>query len=173
MCKTFLINICLFYLGDPTSGLEEYTEEMTHTSCPCRICHIVFSNMDDLASHDRSHGNVDWRCRVCWLDCRDMGQLRIHLQSVHSQYKHFCYMCGRAFKSYSSLNAHNRLFHRPGSSCPVCKICGKIYAYESHLKIHSKKHLDEQPFFCEVCGKTYKSKWHLKENKCRSVQKPE
>ncbi|XP_021368289.1 myoneurin-like isoform X19 [Mizuhopecten yessoensis] len=169
------------YKGDhnnPQSGWEDgksfVTQMIGCSYFPCPTCNIAYSNQDDLTSHDRIHRSVaEWHCRVCWLDCQTIMQLQQHLVQVHGpEYKHFCVQCGRVFKSYSSLSAHNRLFHRKDNKqCPTCSFCNKIYPYESHLQIHLKSHSHEQPFFCETCGKTYKSKWHLKANRCKPATK--
>ncbi|XP_021368286.1 myoneurin-like isoform X17 [Mizuhopecten yessoensis] len=159
------------------SGMRDddhvFSEPIGPSSFPCRTCNLVFSTMDDLATHDRCHhiGTEDWHCRICQLDCRNAVQLKCHLIQVHRQeFKNLCFECGRGFKSYSSFNTHNRLFHRTDINCPVCPICRRVFPFDSKLQVHLKKHSDDQPYFCKVCGKTYKYEWNLKVHNCIHTQ---
>lgn len=168
--------IHLFYLGElcqEKTGLEEdgqiFVEYVHFGMFRCQICHVVYSKSEDLISHGRSHdiGIDEWHCRVCQMDCGTADQLREHLLQNHgNEYTHFCFQCGRAFMSYSTYNAHGRMFHRKNKSCPMCPICGKAYPYESQLQIHLKKHSSEQPFTCQICGKMFKHEWNLKVHPC-------
>ncbi|XP_060086419.1 myoneurin-like isoform X10 [Ylistrum balloti] len=144
---------------------EEEGQNFDCSSYPCRICHIVFSKPEDLTSHERSHniGTDSWCCRVCLMNCENLQHLTRHMLQAHGEnFTHFCFECGRAFKSYSTFNAHERMLHRVNKNCPVCPVCGKIFPYESQLQIHSRKHSTDQPYICVLCGKTYKHERNLK-----------
>lgn len=164
--------VFLFCLGTPQQGVFGDDDQLNPVSSlfPCRTCNIVFSSFDDLATHDRRchHIGTDaWHCRVCMVDCHNPVQLKGHLVKVHGQeFKHLCFECGRGFKSYSSFNTHNRLFHRADLNCPVCPICRRVFPFDSKLQVHLKRHSDDQPYFCRVCGKTYKYEWNLKVHNC-------
>lgn len=136
---------------------------------PCLVCSVVCSTPDDLRTHERSHniGVDEWRCQICQLDCRQFVNLKIHLLNSHGhEFKHFCFECGRGFKATWNYKAHKRLFHRVDSNCPVCKICGKIFPFESRLQTHLKSHSDNQPYCCRLCGKTYKYECSLNMHTC-------
>lgn len=168
-----LIPIYLFRLGECNQKRDVrmyINESANYSSFACRLCHLVYSNAEDLTSHERSHniGTDELRCRVCQTLFSSKTELKVHLLDVHGhEFKHFCFECGRGFRTYISSNSHSRLFHRPEISCPVCPICGKTYVFESHLQTHLKKHSMEQPFRCDVCGRSYKYKWHFKSHKCK------
>ncbi|XP_021368283.1 zinc finger and BTB domain-containing protein 49-like isoform X14 [Mizuhopecten yessoensis] len=152
----------------------QFTELPSNSTFPCQYCHLVYTKPEDLKSHKRSHniGTNDWFCNVCLTDCGTSKGLKTHLVQVHGhQYNHFCFECGRAFRSYSCFNSHSRLFHRADIVCPVCSICCKVYSNESHLKTHLKTHSQEQPFTCINCGKSYKYKWHLTRHNCKNPPK--
>ncbi|XP_033753467.1 myoneurin-like isoform X19 [Pecten maximus] len=163
------------YKGDQyqhTSGSEEEAHIFECSSYPCRICHLVFSKPEDLTSHERSHniGADVWCCRVCLMNCESLQHLTRHMLQAHGDsFTHFCFECGRAFKSYSTFNAHERMLHRANRNCPVCSFCGKIFPYESQLQIHSRKHSTEQPYICTLCGKTYKHIRNLKVHNCSNT----
>ncbi|XP_021368282.1 myoneurin-like isoform X13 [Mizuhopecten yessoensis] len=158
-----------------TKDLEDgrqLLKETTYKSFPCQYCHLVYSQAEDLKSHERSHniGTDVWCCRVCKTVCQTAEQLKVHLIQVHNNaFKHFCFECGRAFKSYSSFNSHNRLFHRADIDCLVCSMCCKVYSNKSHLEMHLKSHSQEQPFACVHCGKAYKSKSYLRTHNCKAI----
>ncbi|XP_021368288.1 protein sister of odd and bowel-like isoform X18 [Mizuhopecten yessoensis] len=159
------------------SGIRDdsplYSSQIGGTSFPCHICNVVYSSSDDLATHERCHnvGNEDWRCRVCYEDCKTAMQLKYHMIQLHSQqFKHICHECGRGFKGYWAYKSHNRMFHSEANSdCPVCNICGKVFPFNSKLQIHLRTHSTEQPFQCKICGKTYKYENNLKLHHCIAV----
>lgn len=135
----------------------------------CPVCNIVYPTSEDLKTHGRSHkeGPHIHLCALCDVDCGTLENLKGHLYSQHgSKFKHFCFDCGRAFKSYPSFNSHERLFHRSDTKCPVCELCGKIFPFESSLKLHLKKHSELRPFICRICGKSYKHKANLASHTC-------
>ncbi|XP_069132924.1 myoneurin-like isoform X18 [Argopecten irradians] len=154
---------------DPEDG-RQLGKGITYNSFPCLSCHLVFSQAEDLISHQRSHnvGNKEWICRLCKSDWQTAEKLKIHLIQYHGdKYKHFCFECGRAFGSYSSYNSHDRLFHRDDIESPLCTTCCKIFPNRSQLLTHQQCHSQEQPFVCIHCGRSYKTKANLKTHSCR------
>ncbi|XP_069132928.1 zinc finger protein 37-like isoform X22 [Argopecten irradians] len=162
------------YKGKPFSENEGHLllPQTSGSSFPCKTCNIVYSSLDDLVTHQRSHnvGNEDWRCRVCYENFLTAVHLKNHMIQVHGhEFKHLCYECGRGFRGYWAYKSHNRMFHSGNNSeCPVCHICGKVFPFNSKLQIHLKTHSTEQPFQCKICGKTYKYENNLKLHHCLS-----
>ncbi|XP_021368294.1 myoneurin-like isoform X24 [Mizuhopecten yessoensis] len=149
-------------------ALLEYSDRLA-AKHRCPICNIVYPTSEDLKTHDRSHseGPHLHLCALCDVNMGTLEDLKSHLYLQHgSKFKHFCFDCGRAFKSYPSFNSHERLFHRSDTKCPVCELCGKIFPFESSLKLHLKKHSELRPFICSVCGKSYKHKANLASHSC-------
>ncbi|XP_021368275.1 zinc finger and BTB domain-containing protein 49-like isoform X7 [Mizuhopecten yessoensis] len=138
-------------------------------SFPCDMCEIVYSSVEDLKTHQKCHRNgpAEYRCEICCGVLVNSDQLHGHMMNLHkNQFKHMCYDCGRGFNCYTSFNNHNRLFHRTDLKCPVCKICKKIFPFESNLRQHSIKHSGVREFKCDNCGKSFKYKHTLKEHMC-------
>lgn len=50
----------------------------------------------------------------------------------------------------------------------VCRICNKIFAKSSHLRLHVNIHYFERPFRCDNCAVSFRTKGHLQKHK-RSV----
>ncbi|XP_021368299.1 zinc finger and BTB domain-containing protein 49-like isoform X29 [Mizuhopecten yessoensis] len=162
--------------GDPNSSWymgsykgERVVDDRFGSSFPCEICNIVFSSPEDLKTHQKSHRNgpEEYTCEVCHTEYADSYQQKTHMMQTHGQeFKHFCFECGRGFRSYPSFNNHKRLFHRPDLQCPICDICRKIYPFQNTLDNHYKKHSEVRSFNCNQCGKSYKHKKTLKEHPC-------
>nr|XP_015924919.1 uncharacterized protein LOC107452830 isoform X2 [Parasteatoda tepidariorum] len=50
----------------------------------------------------------------------------------------------------------------------VCRICNKMFAKSSHLRLHVNIHYFERPFRCDNCAVSFRTKGHLQKHK-RSV----
>lgn len=66
-----------------------------------------------------------------------------------------CKICSRNFRSYKTLNAHNRLHMAKSYKCAVC---GKIFtmkkSYQRHIKSHQHHPVDKL-FECGICDKSF------------------
>lgn len=159
----------LFCLGGGERYPLDIIEKIISTSYPCEFCKLVYTSAEDIKTHKKSHkaGPEEFHCEVCQTQLDNFEQLKHHMEYAHGcQFRHLCFACGRAFKSYPSFNNHRRLFHRPDVKCPICDICGKIFPFESSLQCHYKRHLEVREFKCDNCGKYYKYKQSLKDHSC-------
>ncbi|XP_069132931.1 zinc finger protein 37-like isoform X25 [Argopecten irradians] len=163
--------------GDPNSSWymgsykgEILVDDRFGAYFPCDICKIVYSCAEDFKTHQKFyHGNdpQEITCEICHTIYAESFEQRSHMIHVHGlEFKHFCFECGRGFRSYPSFNNHNRLFHRRGLQCPICPICRKIYPFQHFLDNHIKKHSEVRSFSCTRCGKSYKHKQTLREHLC-------
>ncbi|XP_077342727.1 uncharacterized protein LOC143987685 [Lithobates pipiens] len=66
-----------------------------------------------------------------------------------------CSMCGKQFKSTSSLRKH--VMGHSQQRKHVCNICKKAFKRQDHLRGHMSTHLNSKPFVCKElgCNKSY------------------
>ena len=72
--------------------------------------------------------------------------------------------CSRSFALYTSLTRHLRK-HESYDKSHVCSDCGKAFARLKYLKLHSRMHSGQMPFFCAECDKHFRSRQTLREHK--------
>ncbi|XP_069132913.1 myoneurin-like isoform X9 [Argopecten irradians] len=164
-------------IGDETLDCSTDLSGWMSSFYPCEICRVAYSSAEDLKTHQRGHrvspddANT---CEICQTKLSSADILKKHMiQSHASEFKFLCFECGRGFASYSSFNNHQRLFHRPDITCPVCDICHKVFPFESNLRYHYKKHSEVREYVCQLCGKSYKHKGKLKTHNCLMVGQPQ
>ncbi|XP_033753450.1 zinc finger protein 768-like isoform X5 [Pecten maximus] len=148
------------YRGPPTGAEGQW-------SYHCDICPKSFLTKMELSVHLTQHQQQKrYRCGICRYSLSDRSVLRQHLLQHSNEFTHFCYPCGKGFKSYTGHYRHEKLFHRPQTNNPKCQICGRQFPDDSSLKIHYRRHSDDRPFKCEMCGKSYKHKKSLQDHTC-------
>ncbi|KAH9494480.1 hypothetical protein Btru_020111 [Bulinus truncatus] len=143
---------------------------------PCPQCTRVFSEVDFLQEHMKSHkGLLKFECDICMKRFSEAFNLKRH-RRLHMA---TCSGCEQEFRDISSLTEHqkdcpannrNAVNHGDGFPCPMC---GRIYATKSYLERHKKFHSDLKPHVCEVCDKRFSEGFRLKRHmKIHSGTKP-
>ena len=67
----------------------------------------------------------------------DFNDLFFH-SSIHQNVTYPCDICNQKFKSLASVREHKMIVHE-GKINNKCKICGKRYGRQGHLRRHIKK----------------------------------
>ncbi|XP_021368296.1 zinc finger protein Gfi-1-like isoform X26 [Mizuhopecten yessoensis] len=128
----------------------------------CHLCKKAFQTSDLLWRHMQTH---QFKCSICDNAFENKDLLSQHLLETHSdEFYHFCFECGKGFKSYSGINDHRKTYHGMGDH--KCDICAKSFSCNSRLLVHKKSHSDERPFVCANCGRSYKHKKDLRDHFC-------
>ncbi|XP_060086450.1 zinc finger protein 728-like [Ylistrum balloti] len=131
----------------------------------CPICNVPFKSQKRLANHVLFHKETLHRCALCDIRFTSRETLKNHMLGMHgNQFYHFCFDCGKAFKSYSGFNDHNKTNH--GTGAHKCDVCGKSFSCNSRLLVHKRSHSNERPFVCNRCGRRYKHKKPYRDHVC-------
>lgn len=74
-----------------------------------------------------------------------------------------CEVCGKLFKSDSSLWLHMINVHSKDRKTQSsverslkCQVCGRAFRWKHHLSDHERTHTKERPYSCPICGKTFR-----------------
>ncbi|XP_060086432.1 protein sister of odd and bowel-like isoform X20 [Ylistrum balloti] len=159
------------YKGDwgtqATGHSQEHTVQASNSGqmFRCKECLEVYFSLEGLKLHQENHKIGVIVCALCKFTIEDKDAFKTHIQSVHPNHSFTCLECVKVFRTKPEFYKHQILFHR-SSECPTCKICGKMFPFESNLKIHERSHYNVRPYLCKLCGKSYKHKWNLKDHKC-------
>jgi len=71
-----------------------------------------------------------------------------------------CVHCGKMFTYQSDLKIHIKAVHDQIRD-HVCEICAKGFLTSSALNMHKLTHTGEKKFPCHICGKAFRSKDYL------------
>ncbi|VDM54263.1 unnamed protein product [Angiostrongylus costaricensis] len=72
----------------------------------CDTCNAQFCSKDRLVSHMRYHPGMWPSCTICTKSFCRSTSLALHMKMHITGHRHFCQICGRWFKSLSSLTEH-------------------------------------------------------------------
>ncbi|XP_033351991.1 zinc finger protein 567 isoform X1 [Bombus vosnesenskii] len=108
----------------------------------CDICGNAFRSRFHLGEHMNQHnGNKPYSCEKCGKAFYKRIQLRQHKLS-HGLNKHVCPICGTAFNRKGNMNTHLKR-HNSGNGIYTCSICTHTCKSMSELKLHRKKHIEQ------------------------------
>ncbi|XP_060530427.1 zinc finger protein 567-like [Cylas formicarius] len=101
----------------------------------CEYCGKGFSGKHALRTHVRQHTNeTPFPCTLCGERFRQKVSLRGHMKSVHSieeESNFFCDECGKGFATNTALDVHSRLHNE--MKCPHCS---DTFAEKNYLDHH-------------------------------------
>jgi len=127
----------------------------------------TYQEVQPNVGHHQGSLSSGFQCGMCCLVFPDRQLLVNHLVTEHKKNaSHFCYTCGKGFKTVKGFKNHQTLFHNLDKSIPSCECCGKRFMNQSSLKVHYRSHSDERDFVCTICGKAFKYKASLKDHVC-------
>jgi len=120
----------------------------------CPQCHEQFSCPSKLASHLRSHPEIDpLKCPVCSKEYSSSTSLTTHLRTHTGEKPFSCSHCHKSFNQSSHLTTHMRV--HTGEKPYKCPQCPKTFGQSSHLTLHLRIHNGEKPFQCGFCAKGF------------------
>ncbi|KZC06634.1 PREDICTED: zinc finger protein 595 [Dufourea novaeangliae] len=108
----------------------------------CEICGNGFRSRFHLGEHMNQHnGHKPYPCEKCGKAFYKRIQLRQHKLS-HGMSKHICPICGASFNRKGNMNTHLKR-HNNGDLVYTCSVCTYRCKSMSELKLHRKKHTEE------------------------------
>ena len=114
----------------------------------CRGCEVSFVTGFSLHDHMRVHSNEIYKCDLCG----------IVLEIKELLYQHTGNQTNEISYRLLSEPQNNREFSQPDLKCGFkklkCKVCSKLFRWESHLTLPMVVHCVERPFVCDECSKT-------------------
>ena len=120
--------------------LKRKPEEPTE----CKVCAKVFTTLRSMQRHHKTvHELVDvgkYKCEECGKILSGRDPLKLHIKSVHRNFKFKCDICGIERKTPISLKRHKELEH-PLPYCDSCKIqFNTIPEFDMHVQ---KEHIEK------------------------------
>jgi len=141
---------------------------------PCNSCGKTFLSSAAKTVHQRIHSDSrPFPCSGCDLSFRQLGDLKYHKQSKHSQLPEFqCEFCGKEFARKYSLTLHRKI--HTGELSHHCDYCDKSFRAAVYLQNHRRIHTGEKPFPCTKCSKRFRVKAdinrHMKVHAARELK---
>ncbi|XP_053407621.1 zinc finger protein 1 homolog isoform X9 [Mercenaria mercenaria] len=127
----------------------------------CQICSKVFACKGNLRKHMKRHGEKRITCPVCSKGFYRVDEMRQHLIHIHenrAQYEHICEVCGKMYKSRSSLQSHTYKHCSKPRDDTKCKICAKILSCKKKRLEHEKRHTEGFKISkCTLCNRFFKN----------------
>lgn len=177
-------------ISHPEMSLNEQSKSSTKEHTLCTVCGKKI-NRKNIELHMRVHSGIKpHKCPVCPMAFTQKSNLKNHLRRHDNQKPYHCEQCQKSFHSACALNSHSRR-HRPVQllTCEKCsstfkskrsflnhynvkhnhershkcQICTKIFAWESGLRSHMKKH-SEPIYQCMFCEEKFMQKQEKREH---------
>ncbi|XP_077021940.1 zinc finger protein 232 isoform X2 [Tamandua tetradactyla] len=122
---------------------------------------------------EQHHGNPkDERLRRSPVQAKSFRQIVVtHKKTPIGKKDHECNECGKVFHFNSHLKIHQRI--HSGEKPYKCSDCGKTFHQSSNLIQHQRIHTGEKPYECNECGKSFRWSAHLVQHqRIHSGEKP-
>ncbi|XP_076269599.1 uncharacterized protein LOC143202184 isoform X3 [Rhynchophorus ferrugineus] len=120
-------------------GLRSHKRSHTGTLFKCKQCDKEYTRKNHLERHEASHGKRKVHvCKICNKTLTRMEHLKRHLV-IHLREKPFnCKTCNRGFNRVEHL--HNHVPRCKGENVHCCPVCNKAFNREDSLEVHKQQH---------------------------------
>lgn len=137
----------------PSINLDEIGTKLNE----CKICHIVYKNIEQLSLHVQLvHPALDnkeveqslvwYQCRYCIESFNASKKLALHMNTAHEEVvaeDYSCKDCNGVYSSKKSLWVHRYKKHPKVSDPSPCEICSRVFFDKMELYHHtSLAHVD-------------------------------
>ena len=136
--------------------------------CDNDDCSQRFPSAPDLIRHRKFHaGNIEYHCPHCSIEFPSESSLQFHNKQYHKARVHrSCSICGKVCKGDEAYEEHQKTHDDNDRQAVSCEHCGKNYGYKSALLRHLKqKHDPKKPHRCKVCQRRFETEAELNAHK--------
>uniref|UniRef100_A0A336KRN5 CSON014194 protein n=2 Tax=Culicoides sonorensis TaxID=179676 RepID=A0A336KRN5_CULSO len=170
---SFKCDICEKNFKDKSFLLSHIREvHCAKSRIVCTFCYKKFPSKSQANEHKKTHDtDPQIPCFECGKICKGQSHLKKHMKEHRRKPKSLplkndpnlsCKICQKTFAIPARLRIHEINVHGIGETSFVCLTCGKGFASNYDLKVHSKRHSEEKPFECSECKMSFKRINNLK-----------
>lgn len=134
----------------------------------CTLCGQTCSNEQRYKWHYRTkHAEKKHKCEYCGKSFSMPHLLDYHIKSSHLVNPTQCDICGKIFTRSKTMKQHKKIIHGNNYSL-TCQVCGRGFKTHSSLIKHKYSHVGKRPFNCHLCPTGYYMLEYLKGHYQRS-----
>ncbi|KAK7493836.1 hypothetical protein BaRGS_00014977 [Batillaria attramentaria] len=154
----------------------------------CELCGKSFVRLSNLCDHrrrDHPHGKqmkdqdqtgrrrpsrpkLDvFQCRECKKTMENLKEWKAHKEEHKLNRTIICQICGKSFKTESSLYAHKKQHQEKRFQCDICS---RLFTLKSQMERHRETHREDRPYKCDFCQKTFKTELVMNRHKVMHIE---
>uniref|UniRef100_A0A0D9S5S9 Zinc finger protein 891 n=1 Tax=Chlorocebus sabaeus TaxID=60711 RepID=A0A0D9S5S9_CHLSB len=133
---------------------------MAQNSCECNK-NETLCHQSSLKKQGQTHTEKKHECNQCGKAFKSISNLTLHKKSHMGEKQYECKECGKVFNDSSTLRRHAHMRTHTGEKPYECNQCGKAFSQKPSLKAHMRTHTGEKPYECNQCGKSFGTSSYL------------
>ncbi|XP_054384458.2 zinc finger protein 891 isoform X1 [Pongo abelii] len=131
---------------------------MAQNACECNKDETL-CHQSSLKKQGQTHTEKKHECNQCGKAFKRISNLTLYKKSHMGEKQYECKECGKVFNDSSTLRRHVRT--HTGEKPYECNQCGKAFSQKTSLKAHMRTHTGEKPYECNQCGKSFGTSSYL------------
>eukprot|EP01083_Nonionella_stella_P081241 223678_1 len=164
------------HIANQKNSIDHPIQQNNKIKFKCNICKKLFANRSTLMTHKVSHSDKrPFECNLCEKTFKSQADLKMHHRIHSDEIQFVCKLCGKSFKFQGGLTEHELEMRRDErmvlcSTCGIkalsdlesdkqrdstvqlfeCKLCGKLFKYQSNLTRHDRSHTGMRDMQCDL-----------------------